>query len=193
MNDSPLDQLVAALAAAEHVIGGVRPDQWAAATPCSEWTARDLIAHLVGGNHLFANALRGEELAAPASSDGDPLVAYQDSASALRTAFGEPGALDRVITVPFGTVPGMVALHLRIIEALVHGWDLARATGQPAAFPDDLAEQDLAFTRDKLADIPPGHSPFGPPQPVDDDAPAIDRLVACLGRDPRADHAGSGR
>jgi uncharacterized protein (TIGR03086 family) len=76
----------------------------------------------------------------------------------------------------------MVALDLRITEVLVHGWDLARATGQPATFPDDLAEQELAFSRAKLADIPSDRSPFAPPQPVAEDAPAIDRLAACLGR-----------
>jgi uncharacterized protein (TIGR03086 family) len=90
--------------------------------------------------------------------------------------------LERSVTVPFGTIPGIVALHLRMTELLVHGWDLARATGQRPAFPDDLAEQELAFTRSKLTDIPPDRSPFGPPQPVADDAAAIDRLAACLGR-----------
>lgn len=75
-----------------------------------------------------------------------------------------------------------VALHLRITELLVHGWDLARATDQVVTFPEDLAGQELAFTRVALADIPPGRRPFAPPEPVADDAPAIDRLAACLGR-----------
>ena len=64
----------------------------------------------------------------------------------------------------------------------MHGWDLARATGQPAEFPDDLPERELTFTRGKLADLPPDRRPFAPPRPVADDAPAIDRLAACLGR-----------
>ena len=84
--------------------------------------------------------------------------------------------------MPFGTVPGAVALHLRLTEVLVHGWDLAQATGQVAAFPQDLAEQELAFTRDALGALPPGRSPFAPPTPAPDTAPALDRLAACLGR-----------
>lgn len=56
------------------------------------------------------------------------------------------------------------------------------ATGQRAQFPADLAEASLAFTRPMLAQIPAGRTPFGPAQAVSDDAPAIDRLVACLGR-----------
>jgi uncharacterized protein (TIGR03086 family) len=67
--------------------------------------------------------------------------------------------------VPIGSVPGIAALHPRITEVLVHGWDLARATGQHAEFPEDLAEQELAFSRSKLADIPEGRTPFAPPQP----------------------------
>jgi uncharacterized protein (TIGR03086 family) len=73
-------------------------------------------------------------------------------------------------------------LHLRITELLVHGWDVADATGQVVLFPDDLAAQEVAFSQAKLADLPPDRRPFDPPQPIADDAPAIDRLVACLGR-----------
>ena len=78
------------------------------------------------------------------------MAAYRESAEAVVAAFGRPGALGRTVQVPFGTVPGAVAVHLRLTEVLVHGWDLAQATGQVAAFPEDLAEQELAFTRDAL-------------------------------------------
>jgi uncharacterized protein (TIGR03086 family) len=101
----------------------------------------------------------------------------------LVEAFRQPGVLERVVSVPFGSVPGAVALHLRITEVLVHGWDLARATGQPATFPENLAEQELAFSRGKLGDIPGDRHPFAPSQPVPAGAAAIDRLAACLGRD----------
>ena len=81
------------------------------------------------------------------------------------------------------TVPAAVALHLRLTELLVHGWDLAIATGQPTVgLPEDVAEQELAFSRHQLTQLPPGRMPFAPPQPVDQDAPAIDRLAALLGR-----------
>jgi X-X-X-Leu-X-X-Gly heptad repeat protein len=67
-------------------------------------------------------------------------------------------------------------------EMLVHGWDLARATGQPVSFPEELAEQELAFGRGALQAIPPGRAPFGPPQPAAADAPVIGQLAALLGR-----------
>jgi uncharacterized protein (TIGR03086 family) len=111
------------------------------------------------------------------------VAAYRESGEALRAAFARPGVLDEVFAVPAGTLPGAVVLHLRLTELLVHGWDLARATGQSAAgLPADLAEQELAFSRLQLDRMPPGQRPFAASQPVDDDAPAIDRLAALLGR-----------
>lgn len=190
MPAEPVSQLSTALGVTGQLISAVRDEQWAAPTTCPDWRVRDLVSHLAAGNTLFAGALRGQPPVpgGPAPADpGQPASAlaasYRESADNLLDAFRQPGALERAITVPFGTVPGIAALHLRITELLVHGWDLARATGQRPAFPADLAEQELAFTRSKLADIPPGRSPFGPPQPVADDAAAIDRLAACLGRD----------
>jgi uncharacterized protein (TIGR03086 family) len=91
--------------------------------------------------------------------------------------------LERVFQAPVGPAPGAVLLDPRITEILVHGWDLARATGQPARLPDDLAEEALAFACSQRApDVPRTGHPFGPAQPVADDSPAIDRLAAYLGR-----------
>jgi uncharacterized protein (TIGR03086 family) len=182
---NPVYQLAIALDATERVLTAVRDHQWADPTPCTEWQVRDLVNHLVGGNYTFARILRGEPPAPPRQvlqSGPELQSAYRDSAAAVLGAFRQPDVLEHVFTVPFGTVPGMVALHLRITEVLVHGWDLAQATAQPATFPDDLAEQALAFTRGKLPDVGSGRSPFAPPQPVAEDASAIDRLAACLGR-----------
>jgi uncharacterized protein (TIGR03086 family) len=198
MPGTPLEDLARALEEAGVVVAGVGRDQWAAPTPCAPWTVGDLADHLVAGNRLFAGALAGKP-ATPSSRldsggvdrSGDRAIAtYRDSADELLAAFSAPGALDQLVPVPFGTVPGIVALHLRVVEALVHGWDLARSTEQPAPAADELAEQELIFTRDNLGSIPPDRTPFGPSQPVADDAPAIDRLAACLGRNVAAPLAG---
>ena len=187
MSSSPVEQLRRALDETSQLIAAVRAEQWSGPTPCADWTVRDLVHHLVAGNYLFASALRAESPSPRPDGtdglDGQALVgAYRDSAEVLLASFERSGALERVVTVPFGSVPGVVALHLRVVEALVHGWDLARATGQRCQFADELAEQELEFTRAKLGDLPAGRSPFGPPRPVADDAPAIDRLAALLGR-----------
>jgi uncharacterized protein (TIGR03086 family) len=176
------DQLVQQFA---ELIARVRDEQWVAATPCSEWKVRDLVNHVVRGNRLFASALRGEPPppAEPADVLGDdPVAAYRAASAEMLDALRQPGVMERVVTIPFGSVPAAVGLHLRITELLVHGWDLARATGQPTRFPEELAEQELQFSRGAISQIPPGRTPFGPSQPVAEDAPAIDRLAALLGR-----------
>lgn len=186
MTPEPVSQLAKAIDATGQVIAAISDAQWAGPTPCTEWTVSDLVRHLVAGNNWFATAVGGKERPAieeAAPTDADLPGAYQNSGAALIEAFSQPGAFERSVTVPIGNVPGVVALHLRVTEILVHGWDAATATGQVAEFPEDIVEAELTFSRGKLGDIPPGLVPFGPQQPVDDDAPAIQRLVACLGRD----------
>ncbi|HEX3425292.1 MAG TPA: TIGR03086 family metal-binding protein [Acidimicrobiales bacterium] len=185
MPAEPTEQLAIVLDAMERVITGIGDDQWADPTPCAEWSVGDVVNHVVGGNLRFAQAIAGEETAVPdpaQDADANPVGAFHASATAVLEAFRTPGALEKVVTVPFGTVPGIVALHLRLTEILVHGWDLARATGQDAQFPEEVAEQELRFSQAKVGEVPPGRKPFGPPQPVPNDAAAIDRLAACLGR-----------
>jgi len=176
-----VDQLRAALAHAGDLVSGVTAEQWDTATSCESWDVRALVSHVVTGNRLFAAALRGDQPAQP-SADADLVVAFGDSGSELLTAFASPGALERVVQVPFGTVPGEVALHLRITEILVHGWDIAAATGQRAEFDEAVAGQELEFSRGALGAIPPDRRPFGPAQQAPPDASAIDRLAALLGR-----------
>ena len=183
-------QLEASLSIAEGLVAAIRAEQWTAPTPCSEWDVRALVGHVVSGNQLFADLLDGattlEEFRRTAPGDvlGDrPVPAFHDAAQALLAAFRLPGALDRPVTVPFGTVPGAVALHLRLTEILVHGWDLARATGQPVHFDDALIEQEFQFGSQALTQPPPGRTPFAASSDVPVDAPALDRLAALLGRD----------
>jgi uncharacterized protein (TIGR03086 family) len=180
---APINDLRQLLDVVQTAVAAVREDQWTAPTPCSEWNVRDLVNHIVRGNRLFALAVRGEPPPEPGDALGaDPMAAYRAAASELLEAFGQPEAMQRMISVPFGTVPGAIALHLRNTELLVHGWDLARATGQTVDFPERLVEHELQFSRAAIDQIPPGRTPFAPPQPVAEDAPAIDRLAGLLGR-----------
>lgn len=184
---NPVDDLAAVLDSTSALVAGV--SRWDAPTPCPEWTVRELVNHLVLGHRLFAAVLRGEEGGSldPRSSDAlgdDPVSAYRDAVAGLLAAFRQPGVLEQVFEVPAGAVPGIAAVHLRIVEELVHGWDLARATGQETKFEDAIVEREIAFSAAKLADLPAERSPFAPPVPVAEDAPPLDRLVALLGRSP---------
>lgn len=185
-----LDQLSEAAEEADRLVAAVRPGEWGAPTPCADWDVRALVGHLTGGNRHLAAALRGGAAGDARNArnaegdDGDAAAAHRASVDDLLAAARAPGALERTVSIPFGTVPAALALHLRLTEFLVHGWDVARATGRPPRFPEPVVEQELAFGRAALAQLPPERRPFAPSQPVRDDAPAIDRLAALLGRRP---------
>ena len=193
-NDTPQDpaaELEAALELAGRLVAGVKPDQWEWPTPCTEWNVRQLVDHLVSGHRLFARVLRGEPfeqaVAAARRADDDRLgddaaAAYDASAREVLAAFAAPGVLERLVRVPFGTVPGAVARHLRIVECLVHGWDLATALGVPFDPPAPLVEQEIAFSGPMVGRVPPERRVFAPSRPVAEEAPPIERLAALLGR-----------
>jgi uncharacterized protein (TIGR03086 family) len=174
-----------ALAGADAVVAGIKPGQWDAPTPCTEMDVRAVVNHLVSGHLTFAALARSEappERGADQLGD-DPLEAFRRSGREMREAFAAPGVLEMEFTAPFGTAPGSALVHVRIVELLAHGWDLARATGQDLDFPEDLAERTLAATRHQLVTRPEGpEAPFAPEVKVPEEAPAIDRLAGFLGR-----------
>lgn len=188
----PSPALQSALTATRAVVANIGPDDHAGQTPCPDWSVAQLLTHLVVGNRIFAALLRGEQFesfaaaAAALAPEGGAtsLAAYDEAAGELVDAFGADGALERSVTVPFGTVPGEVALHLRITEIIVHGWDLARATGQRLVVPEEVVAAELAFSRQSVREVPPERAPFAPPQPAPEGADPLDQLVALLGRTP---------
>ncbi len=176
-----MDQLVAhqraqdALAA---VLGGVAPDQLAAPTPCTGWTVRDVVEHVIARNHWVAGTA-APEVADPA----DLAPALATSARAAQQAFAAPDGLTRMMDMPFGPVPGAVVVGMRTTDALVHAWDVARATGQPTDIEPELAEASLAAARTRIGpDLRGPGRPFAEEQPCDAGRPAADRLAAFLGR-----------
>jgi uncharacterized protein (TIGR03086 family) len=181
--DPPAEPLHRALAAVDPLVAGIGDAQWSAPTPCTEWTVRDLVTHLVGGNRMITAALRGEPLPTRGENPlgDDPLGTYRSSAAVLRDTVQMPGVLDRTYTSPLGTSTGAERVKWRTADLLTHAWDLAMATGQPLDLPEDLVEESLAFVTVALGEQSRSGR-FGPPQPVAEDAPAIDRLVAFGGR-----------
>ncbi len=178
------EQLVRASDAVAGLISNIRAGQWPAPAPCTDWTVRQMVNHLIGMNRVFAALLAGQPPAprpsAGHAADG-PAGAYRASAAALQAAFGRPGVPERTYHGPLGTVTGAGRLQIRLHGLLAHGWDLAQATEQPAGLPDDLAEQSLAFARTQLTEqARPGR--FGPAQIVAEQAPAMERLVTFPGR-----------
>jgi len=110
-----------------------------------------------------------------------PAGAFRRSAAALQTAATRPGALEPSQATPVGVATGTERLQWRIVDLLTHGWDLVQATGVPAELPDDLVEQALTFVRTQLPNQPRAGR-FADPQPIGDNASAVDQLAAFTGR-----------
>jgi uncharacterized protein (TIGR03086 family) len=165
-------------------VENLRTDQLDGPTPCTEWTVRALLDHIIGGYRMFATALG---TTVPESA-ADPAADHRAAGDAAVRAFGAPDAMQRLLVLPLGEVPGEAALGLALTDAVVHGWDLAKATGQDTTIDESLATMLLAGLEQSVtADMrqPGGGMPvFAAPVPVDAGRPAAERLVAFLGRQP---------
>jgi uncharacterized protein (TIGR03086 family) len=176
-----------ALDATGRIVAAIPADRWQAATPCPEWDVRGLVNHLVSGN------LWAAELGAGATIEGvggrldgdrlgaDPVAAYAASASAASDVFHRPGTLDAPCAVSYGPVPGSAYAGHRFIDVLVHGWDLATATGQDATLDDDLIEACRQIAEPQ-AELLRASGAFAREVAVPPDATAQARLLALLGR-----------
>lgn len=181
LNDRALDQ-------ATLIVDRLSPEDMALPAPCTEWSVRDVLNHLVAGNWRFAKMAEGQSAPPPRglpSQDflgDDPARAYRESANALKRIWREPGRLEGRYQLPIGEMPGEAAVGIRLVENVVHGWDLARATGQEPAFDPEIVEAALRFTQRTLGSARAAGAPFGPPVEAGEDAAAIDRLAAFMGR-----------
>ena len=182
---SPVAQLAQADAVFRDVLAGVRPDQMELPTPSDEWDVHALINHVLLGNTWAAENLRTGDAPRPSGDllgGRDPMEAYVASADAMLAAFNEPGALGRMVKMPFGEMPGAGLAAFRFTDLLSHAWDLAKATGQNTDLAPELCETALAMSRQYLNGRDRTHAPFKDEVIVAADAPAADRLAAYLGK-----------
>jgi uncharacterized protein (TIGR03086 family) len=144
---SQLDELGPLLAG---VVGGITPDQLANPTPCTDFDVRGVLEHMIGGATAFAAGFRGVE---PTTPDlRDVLAAFGPALTELAASITAPGALDRTIQAPFGEVPGETFARFVVMDGLVHGWDIATATGQAYDPPAAVVAEADAFGRQAIAD-----------------------------------------
>jgi uncharacterized protein (TIGR03086 family) len=183
MAENPFVNFDRAAAVADSVIAAVKPDQLDDPTPCTEWSVRQLINHVVTGNLMFTSMVTGGPRPDRNQDQfgDDPLGAFRATARDLRAAFSAEGALDRIYPTPFGEDPGTVLVNMLAIEMSIHAWDIAKATGQSTDLDPELAEWGLHSARGALPADRAG-SPFGTEQPAPEGATAADRLAAFAGR-----------
>jgi uncharacterized protein (TIGR03086 family) len=183
MTNEPLARFDRAAAAADSAIAGVRPDQWSAPTPCTEWDLRQLLNHMVGGTKAFLSMQTdGAPVDRAADHVGDdPLASFRSAVAELRAAFAEEGALEKTVTTPFGEAPGLVLVNMRVNEMMVHGWDVAKASGQSTDLDPQLAAECVEDFR-RLRATGRGTGMFAEQQEAPAGSTAADQLAAVAGR-----------
>jgi uncharacterized protein (TIGR03086 family) len=185
------------------LVARVTDDELANPTPCPAYTVGDLIEHIGGLARAFTAA---------AGKESGPYVEQTPSGQASRLepgwraripadlqtlarAWSEPGAWAGLTRIAGLDSPAEMVGLTAADELVVHGWDVARATGQPYDCEPELLDAASRFLAMFASpDAPAGPDvPFGPSRQVPDDAPELDRVVALAGRDANwtpADDAG---
>lgn len=176
-------------AAFDRRVHEVPADRWTAPTPCTGWTVRDLVAHLVY-EHLWAPLLlRGattEEVGDRFDGDllsDDPVGAWERATADSVPAFHRPGALDLSVHTSAGRGSATEYAWQMTTDLTVHAWDLARGSGTDEQLDPELAAAVHARVLPSV-DALQGSGLFDPPVPVPDSAFAQDRLLGLLGRRP---------
>jgi uncharacterized protein (TIGR03086 family) len=170
------------------VVAAIASEQLANPTPCEGWDVAQLLHHVVSGNLWVAPLVGGQtidEVGDRFDVDvlGDDFVAaYQASARQAAAAFRAEGAMDAPCAVSYGPVPGSIYCGHRLIDVLVHGWDLAKATGGDTDLPEDLVAACLEVVRPQ-AELLQGSGAFSADVEVPAGADPQTELLALLGRE----------
>jgi uncharacterized protein (TIGR03086 family) len=147
-------------------------------TPCDKWDVRAVLNHLIDSQQYFAATARGEDgkmpdPTPPSLIGDDPVRTYEETTRETLRAHREPGVLEK-------TGP---SLGIGFVDQLVHGWDLAKATGQDDTIPDDLATAAFSMIDGQLTDDRRGEA-FGKAGTPRADASSQEKLLAYTGRTP---------
>ncbi|MEV6235863.1 TIGR03086 family metal-binding protein [Lentzea sp. NPDC051838] len=180
------DRYRARAEAFEAKVAAVRADQWTNASPCAKWTALEVVDHVI--------EMHGVMLGVQIPRTDDPLTDFREARRQVQEALDSDRATSEVAT-PMG--PMMLEDHVDQVvsdDLVLHGWDLARATGQDETIPAPDVERLWASARSVPADLmerfrtPGAFGPdievYGPEVVVGEDAPLQDRLLGYVGRDP---------
>jgi uncharacterized protein (TIGR03086 family) len=187
---NPTESMRRVIDETKRVVANVRPDQLDDATPCADWDVRALLNHVTGGATMFAEcvehgSIADDEMARLMTEDlvGDSYKStFNAAADRAVAAFDEPGALDRMVKLPFGEMPAAAALQIAVFDVTVHALDLAAATGQSRDIDPEVLETAWVTAQSMLTDDMRATGMFAAAQPCPADASRADQLLAFAGR-----------
>jgi uncharacterized protein (TIGR03086 family) len=182
---TPIEQLEHIVPALTQVVDRIWFSHLESPTPCAEFNVHDVIDHMIVGAGTFAPLFRGEtpaEVTAPFVYGWVPASDFSEALHELLDAVRSPGALERVVSSPFGEVSGDTFARFVAFDAVIHGWDLATATGGEWNPPKAMVEEIEAFARVAIApEMRDGHT-FKDAVDAPPNAGPLERLVAFSGR-----------
>jgi uncharacterized protein (TIGR03086 family) len=178
----------------ERKVVAVRPEQWASQSPCEAWDARGVVGHIVVMHGVMLRPLDRELSSAPSVAD-DPVGAFRAARADIEAVLDDPALADRECDTPNGRMTVEQQIGDVVSDDLVlHGWDLARATGQDDTMDPDDVERLWSITTAIPPELMeryrtpgafgPGVEVYGPEVKVSEDAALQDRLLGLIGRDP---------
>jgi len=171
------------------VVAAVPDGAWAAPTPCSEWTVRQVLNHARIDQQAYGLVLTGDRPDSdpfhPADAlAGDPVAELDKVLRAVAEGYAGMSPDAEQVPTPLGPMPLALAAATAAMDAAVHAWDIAVATGQSRPLPDDLAKG-IWPAADRLVDqLRDAYRVFAPAREVKGDYGRAEALLAFLGRDP---------
>lgn len=162
------------------IVGNV--EDWDAPTPVKEWTARDVVAHLAT---WLPAMLGGYGVNLPAvDSSGDPVRVWAEHTANVQELLDDPARAEQVVGTDEGerTVSDVVESYY-LPDIFMHQYDLAKASGQPVGWPEDVLEGIVEGMTPQVDELH-ASGQFGTPKVLDESHPLEDRLAALIGRDP---------
>lgn len=177
------------------IVASVEQSQAQYPTPCSEWDVRGILNHLIGGLEFTAGCIAGNPpdirvAEADSSYIDEPdiamlIEAYHTLLDRVLQSGSEPGALDGIVSTPyFGEMPVSQIFIGTTMDQLIHGWDLAKATGQDTTLDAGLVEFAYGMLSSGFAEMGRQAGFIGPEVAIPEDGSPQDKLIAYMGRQP---------
>jgi len=180
------DHFHSVVASVQPVVHGVREDQLGRPSTCQDWSVRDLANHLLGTSEAMRRAGAGEQQDKedPWGTSGDHMTSeWRDDLSSRLTGLADAWTPEDSWEGEINGTPKQGMGDMAYVEVMLHGWDLARSTGQELSF-DDAAVAQAREVMDQIGKMGRDGGAFGDLVEVGDDASDWDHVLAEGGRDP---------
>jgi uncharacterized protein (TIGR03086 family) len=189
----PFDCASVTLAACRSVLRRLTEDDLSRPSPCAEYAVGEVGEHVVRSMVLLAS-VAGAQAGNPAAGSvgpaggpvgpaGGPLEEQVAVTAEAALAAWRRRGLGGTVAVGRSTLPASLAVEIIPMELLVHGWDMARATGQQIDVPPEVVDHVLGRARKLVTEDKRGRS-FAAEVPTGPEATALQRLIAFTGRVP---------